>query len=220
MGGMTQQQPIWTTVDGSVAIREATAADAITVSAVVNDAFMADAFFKKPDKIYRLDWEGGLAKQMIERDPSSGNFIVAERVLSKPLISGSGSSGEPTMMGCLFVHWHLHGSNSYPEVCPGPTGSVSMVSVPDKHGKQGIGTALIAAAESLCAARLRAMGASGDTFTMEIPIVSGRVDPLTPWYSKQGYQEQERQVFPSPDIVADGHHVELVMLRKQVALAP
>lgn len=174
--------------------------DAKVISAVVNEAFEVEAFFKKPEHVYRLDDSGDLAIQQMRGETyGTGIFVVAESTADSPV---------KEMYGCLWAHWSLSQL---------PTGYAAMVSVRDAYQGKGIGTALIKAAEVTCADALRgSKGADETHFNMEIRFVSVRRE-LKTWYERHGYKESPTlEPFVVPHIVADGFDVKLVLMEKSI----
>jgi hypothetical protein len=69
----------------------ATAEDVDIILELTNDAFMADAFFKKPD--YHLRFDAASVKEMIAAENS--RFIIATMDVN----------GTDRKVGSIFFHW-------------------------------------------------------------------------------------------------------------------
>lgn len=102
------------------------------IKEVTNDAFMADAFFKKEE--YHLRFTSDDVLRLFEEDDSM--FVIATL---------QDDAGKDYIVGSL----HLHIDKSQAAASGKITGHFSAVSVPTKYGKRGIGTALVKYAEKL-----------------------------------------------------------------------
>ena len=72
-------------------IEEASLSDSSDIVAVTNDAFMADAFFKKPE--YHLRFDLPTVQQMIQSPDSV--FLVAKHNETNEIL------------GSMFLHWDI-----------------------------------------------------------------------------------------------------------------
>jgi predicted N-acetyltransferase YhbS len=89
---------------------------------IVNDAFMVDAFFKKPEFHNRLDAVGSQLDEMTAQDNHA--VLVAH-------------DEDQSVVGCVHVHWYKGDS---------PHGAFGMLSVSAAREKAGIGKLLVRAA--------------------------------------------------------------------------
>ncbi len=76
----------------------ATSEDVDTILELTNDAFMADAFFKKPE--YHLRFDSQTVKGMISAENS--RFVIATQVIN----------GEVVKCGSIFFHWTVEKTQS------------------------------------------------------------------------------------------------------------
>ena len=76
----------------------ATVDDIAAIMELTNDAFIADAFFKKPE--YHQRFDATTVKQMIEDENS--RFVVATQNIN----------GAETKCGSIFLHWTIESSQS------------------------------------------------------------------------------------------------------------
>lgn len=76
--------------------------DIDTIMELTNDAFIADAFFKKPE--YHQRFDAATVKQMIEDDNS--RFVIATQNIN----------GVETKCGSIFLHWAIESTKSNLEV--------------------------------------------------------------------------------------------------------
>ena len=95
-----------------------------SVAAVVNEAFLVDAFFKKDEFKNRIDDMGTRLLEMIA-PPGHAILVAADAV-----------SGQ--VVGAVHVHWHTDGAH--------PLGSFGMLAVSKARERGGIGKALVRAA--------------------------------------------------------------------------
>lgn len=182
----------------------ATVEDIDTIMELTNDAFIADAFFKKPE--YHLRFDAATVKEMIEDDNS--RFVIATQNID----------GVETKCGSIFLHWAVESTQSNLQVTcsiytcmslPAPsipslnkqyhpqqvTGKFSAVSVPTKFEKRGIGKTLVKAIETQLQeiAHKELAAITNDTrsptlsVNMEMGVINQRKD-LFPWYEGQGYK--------------------------------
>ncbi|KAH9103931.1 hypothetical protein AeMF1_019852 [Aphanomyces euteiches] len=165
-----------------LAVRRAVPADVDAIVATAGDAFMADAFFKKPEYHVRFSNQD---VQTVMKEPNAA-FLVAE------------STTDHAIYGCIYVEWTVD-----------KVGHFSAVSVPKAFENQGVGRAMIQAAEDFVVA----CGCE----KMEITVVSVRTD-LFLFYERKGYQ---RQIGPIQeytffaDMLNDDHkHVHFVEMIK------
>ncbi|XP_012554637.2 uncharacterized protein LOC105843602 [Hydra vulgaris] len=200
----------------------ATQNDIDNILMCTNDAFMADAFYKKPEYHYRFTRENVISK-MSHKDSV---FILA-----RDSMTNENSNNE--VIGSIYLHWITKtdwvvvDNSSIPKVTL--VGTFSAVSVPSKYSKRGIGKTLIASAENYLLENVfkaiqHQMSSSVNIINnnpqfgvvMEIEVVSLRVD-LFPWYEKQGYQVFDK-VKPN-DVeftvkILDGMDVFIILMRK------
>ena len=88
----------------------ATSEDVDTIMELTNDAFMADAFFKKPE--YHLRFDSQTVNEMIAAENS--RFVIATQIID----------GEVVKCGSIFFHWTVAKTQSTLQVsscCPFPT---------------------------------------------------------------------------------------------------
>ncbi|KAG9414545.1 hypothetical protein AC1031_007952 [Aphanomyces cochlioides] len=107
------------------AVRRAVPTDVDAIVATAGDAFMADAFFKKPEYHVRFSNQD---VQIMMKEPNAA-FLVAE------------STTDHAIYGCIYVEW-----------TDDQVGHFSAVSVPKAFENQRVGRAMIQAAEDLVAA--------------------------------------------------------------------
>lgn len=105
--------------------RPAESSDIQQIVSITNEAFMVDAYFKKPDCLDRT------SSEQVERILASENetFIVAF---------------DGKILGSVYVHWDKENLK----------GSFGMLSVSSNARKRGIGSLLVSAAESFCFEKL------------------------------------------------------------------
>jgi GNAT superfamily N-acetyltransferase len=175
----------------------ATEANYDSILSLTNDAFMADAFFKKAE--YHLRFDRPTVKSMMAA-PNS-RFILAAQTNDNSKIP----------CGSLFLHWEVTTTDTETRVrichqvsifyrslqCPvlhiltQVTGKFSAVSVPAQFEKRGIGKALVKAAEEQLmeiAKNEHAIRPNSDlAISMEMGVINQRKD-LFPWYEGQGYK--------------------------------
>eukprot|EP00600_Ochromonadales_sp_CCMP1393_P004994 CAMPEP_0174954842 /NCGR_PEP_ID=MMETSP0004_2-20121128/652_1 /TAXON_ID=420556 /ORGANISM="Ochromonas sp., Strain CCMP1393" /LENGTH=195 /DNA_ID=CAMNT_0016202707 /DNA_START=31 /DNA_END=615 /DNA_ORIENTATION=+ len=165
----------------SIVTRIATESDASDILALTNDAFMADAFFKKPEYYDRFDSQTVLSMM----NTGDSQFILASTTIDE----------KETNVGSMFFHWSSNAIANELHI----TGKFSAVSVPAKYGKRGIGKTLVKAAESrlrdIATQQWNAHKNSQDSMdvsdhkllvSMEMGVINQRKD-LFPWYEGQGY---------------------------------
>lgn len=209
--GLSDTTFLCTIMAAAIAIRIANGADAESIVAVTNDAFMADAFFKKPEAVLRFSLDG--VHKMINAEHSV--FLLAELPVDDAL----------AVCGIIFLHWEIsspsdvaNGDDSQTKV----VGKFSAVSVPTAFGRRGIGQALVAAAEkhildvATQIASASPSSASNVSVVMEMGVINARQD-LFPWYTRQGYSVIGPLLPNPPDLkalIADGHDIHCVLMRK------
>ncbi|XP_065667533.1 uncharacterized protein LOC100212726 [Hydra vulgaris] len=187
-----------------------------------NDAFMADAFFKKPEYHHRFTREDVVSK-MSHKDSV---FILASD-------STTSENSNNEVIGSIYLYWITKkdwvvvDNDSVPKVTL--VGTFSAVSVPSKYSNRGIGKALVASAENYLrenvfkAIQHQMLNFGNITnnnpqfnIVMEIEVINLRVD-LFPWYEKQGYQVVDK-IKPNKAVFAvrylDGIDVFFIMMRK------
>ncbi|XP_012554656.1 uncharacterized protein LOC100212726 [Hydra vulgaris] len=203
----------------------ATQNDIDNILRCTNDAFMADAFFKKPEYHHRFTRENVISK-MSHKDSV---FILA-----RDGMASENSNNE--VIGSIYLNWITKtewvvvDNSSIPKVTL--IGTFSAVSVPSKYGKRGIGKTLVASAENYLLENVfkviqHQMSSSVNIINnnnpqfdvvMEIEVVNLRVD-LFPWYEKQGYQIVDK-IKPN-DVeftvkILDGMDVFFILMRKKL----
>lgn len=164
-----------------------------------NDAFMADAFFKKPE--YHIRFALADVERMMSEENSE--FLVAS--------ASEGEEAPDAIVGSLYLKWFVKTDGSI-------TGKFSAVSVPTRYEKQGIGKALVSAAE----ARVLAVSSALPPLShprrveMEMGVINLRED-LFPWYMSQGYhvEGEIRPVEPDIKLISlDDLNVCSVLMKK------
>lgn len=171
---------------------EATKADSAAILEVTNEAFMADAFYKKPK--YSLRFSSKRVAEVF--DAKDQYFLVAKR------------ASDQTIVGS--IHLKVHKNDASNTI----TGHFSALSVPPKNGKQGIGKQLIQAAEE----KVRGFAKKSQTrpvkAKMEMDVVNVRTD-LFPWYEKQLYRQTD--FLPNDcwfdELISEEYHKKVYLIR-------
>lgn len=160
-------------LDQGYDLREATAADAKDILTITNDAFVADAFFKKMQ--YHERFDPATVDEMLAAENSV--FLLA--VSKNPTDAEAGG-----VVGSIFLHWDIQEEGAMKSV----TGKFSAVSVPTAFEKRGIGRALVAAAETKIRSIASSLASDGALVTsqLQMGVINLRED-LFPWYKKQGF---------------------------------
>jgi predicted N-acetyltransferase YhbS len=173
---------------------DATKEDSTAILEVTNEAFMADAFYKKPKYSLRFSSER-VAKTFDAKDQY---FLVAKR------------ASDQTIVGSIHLEVHKDASNTV-------TGHFSALSVPPKNGKQGIGKQLIQAAEEKVrgfAKELQTTETRPVKAKMEMDVVNVRTD-LFPWYEKQFYRQTD--FLPNDcwfdELISEEYHKKVYLIR-------
>eukprot|EP00048_Salpingoeca_helianthica_P017464 m.237358 g.237358 ORF g.237358 m.237358 type:complete len:181 (-) comp21085_c0_seq1:23-565(-) len=175
----------------SISTRLLAKSDYPAVIRIVNQAFMVDAFFKKPEFHNRLDAVGSQLDELLAQ-PGHTVLVAHE------------TQGEQSVVGCIHVHWYKEGEH--------PHGAFGMLSVSSDREKAGIGKQLVRAAEE----KIRSELAGIQNTYIEIPVINLRPE-LIPWYERQGYNKTgEVLPFEAPHILADGYDIRFVMMRKSI----
>ena len=156
---------------------------------VTNEAFMADAFFKKPEYYQRFESISTVEK-MID---TPNSIFICMRTLDD-------------IVGSIYVQWDIHTQRKSSIV-----GHFSCVSVSKRFEKKGIGRRLVAAAEEHIKQVALALPIPSTTegavcgggtvcevceVSMECGVINLRTD-LFPWYQAQGYEVVANQGEPS-----------------------
>eukprot|EP01035_Chromulina_nebulosa_P017247 gene17247-22775_t len=162
------------------------------ILSLTNDAFMADAFFKKPEYHMRFTREDVL--NLMKTDHSTFLFAV---------LTENDSS---ITVGSLYLQWYFENNKI--------TGKFSAVSIPTKYGNRGFGKKLVQGAENYI---LNIANSNGyDSAVMEMGVINLRKD-LFPWYEKQGYAIIE-EIRPNDEevsrIILDDLDVCCILMRK------
>jgi len=171
--------------------RIATKMDVEAIVQVTNEAFLADAFFKKPE--YRERFTQDQIADMLSKEGSA--FLVVDDE-SGGLLAGS-----------IFIEWGLEDADA------SLVGHFSAVSVRKALEKRGLGRLLVQAAESF----LIEKATQGQSVRIEMGVINLRED-LFPWYQKQGYVIGDR-IEDTPEIariILPDMQVHLVRMSKQL----
>jgi GNAT superfamily N-acetyltransferase len=176
------------------------------VRAVTNEAFLADAFFKKEAYHQRF------TREDVDNLYSStnANFLVAVDTTANEVC------------GSIFFRWdeESDGIESESPRRRKVVGHFSAVSVPERFARRGIGKLLVKAAELLL---LRAASEGSNEqeavdVRMEMGVINLRKD-LFPWYESQGYCIT-KEALPHDEelarIVLDDMEVYCVLMAKQL----
>lgn len=186
----------------------ATEEHAPSIKAVTNEAYVVDKFFKLPeyyDRFTLADVQGMM------KDPNSV-FLVVRHIADGAL---SGSLYLTVSTSPLDAAAQGQGEGHV-------EGLFSAVAVSPSYSRQGIGSALIRAAEKFTLDRLREQGGGTKgkpgTATLKMGVISARED-LFKWYAKQGFEmgielphTEELQMICLP-----GTDVRLVEMSKSLA---
>ena len=178
--------------------------DCLKIQSVVNEAFMADAFFKKEE--YHLRFADGEVETMMNTNNS--DWIIA--LLNNQIV------------GCIYLKWKINTTATNTNPPPGIQGHFSSVSVLDSMAKRGIGRTLVKAAEDHII-NLSNSNSNNDNnnncrnnVTIDCGVINLRED-LFKWYEKQGYQRSGEEIKDDDEvnrITLDGMVVTLVILCK------
>ena len=161
-------------------IREATEADAVAASAVINTATQeGDSWYKTPTSRTRVDAAGEQVAALCRAD-HAGAVFVAERPATRELL------------GVVHCDWRSGATGDIPGF-PQSTRvySFGMLSVPARNGSRGIGRALVQAAEGRLGEAARAAEPPSTAPAIEIDVVASvgpRRGNLLGWYGSQGYE--------------------------------
>jgi GNAT superfamily N-acetyltransferase len=183
IGSSTAEKSIHTNI--IMRMFPATPAYAPQVMECTNDAFMVDAFFKKPEYHVRFTLED--VNSLMNKQNSM--FLIAV----DPDMAGEDGDG---IVGSVHLEYEIE-SNQKELI-----GHFSAVSVPSKYGGKGIGKALVTAVEAKLLELARS-AYSGSTpverVISSMGVLNVRPD-LFPWYEKQGYRQHLR--LPDTDELA------------------
>lgn len=181
-------------------VRRALSSEATAVKDVINAAFQADAFFKKPEYQNRFALEE--VKRMMDR--KDGAFLVCVKQEE-----GEGDAKvDPVIMGSLRLEWELRSAGSEEEL----VGHFSAVSVLNQYASRGIGKSLVLAAEECLVEEAQRQGCPKAGVVMEIGVINLRRE-LFHWYEALGYltgkplphsEELRRIILPSLDVFCIG----------------
>ena len=191
------------------------------ILSITNEAFMADAFFKKPEYHERFDEKTVLQMMSLE----NSMFLVAKSYFE---------NDHNEVCGSLFFDWKkttMLDESVQVSVCRRIScfiftelfmkyiGHFSAVSVPEKYGRRGIGKALVKAAEDQLLSIIARDTHNADkhiTATIEMGVINLRKD-LFVWYGSQGY-EMVGEIRPNDEeisrIILDDLDVCAVLMRK------
>ncbi|KAF0699396.1 Aste57867_10033 [Aphanomyces stellatus] len=147
----------------STTCREATLVDVDAIAACANAAFVADAFFKKQAFAQRFTRED--IQAMLSQDHSA--FLVVNAKVDDQVAT--------QLAGCIHVEYDAHTG----------MGHFGSVSVPKEFERQGLGSALVQAAELWLAAKHSA------GLWVEICVVNVRHE-LFSFYERKGYRRTGR----------------------------
>lgn len=169
--------------------------------ALTNEAFQADAFFKKPEYHVRFS-EEDIDKLFTTKQAA---FLL---VVHRPT---------DTVCGSIYVTWEINDESEPRKL----VGHFSAVSVPERFGQRGVGRLLVASAEKHVvgkAEKLRVQGSGVAEVWMEMGVINLRKD-LFPWYENQGYR-MSREALPHDEelakMVREDMNVFLVLMTKQL----
>lgn len=164
-------------------ISQASIVNAHKIMECTNDAFMADAFFKKEEFHQRFTLDD--VHQLITRH-NSGFLVATAPICVSPI---ENTDDKEDIVGSIHFEWEVE------EEAKVLTGHFSAVAVPSKYGGRGIGKALVGAVES----KLIELAQEYRT-ERQLPIqrvvssmgvLNVRPD-LFPWYQQQGYTQSYR----------------------------
>ena len=178
--------------------------DCLKIQSVVNEAFMADAFFKKEE--YHLRFADGEVKTMMNATNSC--WILA--ILNNEIV------------GCIYLKWKVVYSNNdknNKNNTDSIHGHFSSVSVLDSMARKGIGRTLVKAAED----HVINLGKNNDSsnsnpprITIDCGVINLRED-LFKWYGNQGYVNTGEEIKDDEEvnrITLPGMMVTLVIIGK------
>eukprot|EP00747_Dinoflagellata_sp_TGD_P068869 gnl/TRDRNA2_/TRDRNA2_155894_c0_seq2.p1 gnl/TRDRNA2_/TRDRNA2_155894_c0~~gnl/TRDRNA2_/TRDRNA2_155894_c0_seq2.p1 ORF type:complete len:399 (-),score=47.65 gnl/TRDRNA2_/TRDRNA2_155894_c0_seq2:116-1312(-) len=200
------------TVRPTIVIRSATSSDAQEVTDLVNSAFMADAWFKKPEYVERLTVDG--TRAMLEDGSLEGRavaILVAEEQelgsragwpikikISSKLIGAVRLDMPVTSAARSVTNIAAAETQNASLVSPAFEAEFGMLSVPTEFGGRGIGSRLVNAAEQFLYKSVKSMMLNSDMTTSNrilriiLPVVNERKD-LFDFYSKRGYQSMHNR---------------------------
>jgi GNAT superfamily N-acetyltransferase len=169
---------------------------------VTNEAFMADAFFKKEQYYARFECVKTVEDMM---DRANSEFLC---ICSK-------STEDKCIAGSIYLQWEIEINDNENESKTkiSVTGHVSCVSVGKKFERKGIGKRLVAAAEEYLLLLLPTISTTEPIdVAMEIGVINLRTD-LFPWYHGQGYNVIAEQGEPSKQESAEVDMIKLPHLQ-------
>ncbi|KAF0697975.1 Aste57867_11375 [Aphanomyces stellatus] len=178
-------------------IREAVPSDVEAILSCMNEAYLVDAYWKKPDFHIRFT-HAEIQAQLA--DTVRGTFLVAEAMPSNVLC------------GSVYVQWESTTSGQEQSQRAGYFGTLAVLQA---YEGQGIGSALIQAAEN-------AMVERWGSIWMEIHVTNTRME-LYGFYERKGYQPTDRKLDTDWFIacLADEFlHVRPQVWRKWLQVAP
>ena len=195
------------------AIRCATLVDVSSIVSCTNDAYVADAFFKKRDYHDRFTEED--VRGMIAAPDSV--FIVAECVNTL------------AVCGSLYLQWSTEIPDNISKKIR-TVGKFSAVAVRQSHQKKGVGRLLVLATErliikiandSIDSKKATALSTSNDdplgaAAVLTMGVINLR-EELFPWYQSQGYLIGEKMPWDAElaRILKEGYeHVHLINMQK------
>jgi GNAT superfamily N-acetyltransferase len=156
-----------------------TSNDAKAVMECTNNAFMVDAFFKKPEFHQRFTLED---VELLMRKPDSIFLIAATRVSEDMELTSD------TIAGSTHLEWDVNASTG--EL----TGHFSAVAVPSIYAGKGIGQALVKSVEDELlrqADKLDEIHNTRHKVISSMGVLNVRPD-LFQWYERQGYVQSLR----------------------------
>jgi N-acetylglutamate synthase-like GNAT family acetyltransferase len=167
-------------------VRSAVIGDAAFLAETINEAFLADAYFKKEQ--YHLRTNVNEVTRIIEKkEEDEKEFLVYV----------DAQTGTP--QGCVQVNLEKKSGEVH--------GHFGMLSVPDRFQKQGVGSILVDAVHKYFQSK--------SVKVIEMPVIDSRVD-LVAWYSKRGFQAVDKVDFSYPEILKDGMQVKFIIFQKRI----
>lgn len=175
--------------------------DCLKIQSVVNEAFMADAFFKKEE--YHLRFADGEVETMMNTNNSV--WIIA--LLNNQIV------------GCIYLKWKINANTANSNTTSSIHGHFSSVSVLDSMARRGIGRTLVKAAEDHIinlSNNINISNSSSSSVTIDCGVINLRED-LFKWYAKLGYTRSGEEIKDDDEvnrISLEGMVVTLVILGK------
>lgn len=191
----------------------ATIKDIPSIVSCTNDAYIADAFFKKSCYVNRFT--------------ESNVLDLISATNSAFLISKSTDEKGSTVCGSIYILWEMVPSEDVTEQHQ-IVGKFSAVAVHREHQRMGIGHSLVAAAEEYVReiakkteVEIRRSTGRKDNIgcAMRMGVINLRED-LFPWYSKQGFTivgEMPWDAELSRIVMTGFEHVRLIEMYKKLS---